>query len=113
MPFVRVLLVLVFGLAMVGPEAHHCPVHDQHASAPAGPSHHANGPDHQQASNKLCTCPQACCPVPAFTVAERPVPWTLTSAPTIVVAFDAPRPLSLARRKHLQPPALAPPIALS
>lgn len=105
----RVFFVLVFGLAMVGPEAHHCPVHDQHAPAPA---HHQTSGEHQQQSQHLCTCPQACCPVSvAVTLPQPIVSWTLTPSATLVVVAESPSAVDLAPRKHLQPLAHAPPIA--
>ena len=106
MKLLRVLLVLVFGLAMAGPEAHECPVHDQHA-----PAHHQPGGEHQQQpTHTLCTCPQACTPATAaIAEPEAPAAWIVASA-TIRVAlgetFSAP---ALTPNKHLQPPALAPP----
>jgi len=106
----RFFFVLAFGLAMVGPEAHHCPVHDQHAPAPA--SHHQQGGDHQQASHKLCTCPQACCPV-TTAVAIVPQSWTLT-APLARLSAQSPAVrVIVAARKHLQPLAQAPPAPIT
>ncbi|HWC73804.1 MAG TPA: hypothetical protein VG454_07685 [Gemmatimonadales bacterium] len=107
MRFVRVVLALVFSLAMAGPESHACPIHGGHQGVPA--SHHQSRNDHHKSSH--CTCPQACCPAactPALVV--PPVIWSARIP--AVRFFDAdraaPAPL-LATRKHLLPPAIAPP----
>src|SRR2546425_7942679 len=103
MRLLRVVLALVFGLAMAGPETHACPVHS------AAPAHHQGGGGHQQKAGH-CTCPQACCP--AGVAVSMPTPtamWTTVPLPVVVVGVAASHPLLLPSRKHLLPFALAPP----
>jgi hypothetical protein len=105
MRFLRIVLVLVFGLAMAGPETHACPVHN------AAPAHHQDGGHQQKAGH--CTCPQACCPasvgVPIPTTNSS---WTAVPLPVAVVDVEASRSPLLPSRKHLLPLALAPPHTL-
>jgi len=106
MRFLRVVLALVFGLAMAGPETHACPVHS------ATPAHHQDGSHQQKAGH--CTCPQACCPAGvAVSMPATTASWTAVSPPVVVVAVEASRPLLLPSRKHLLPFALAPPQLLA
>jgi|SRR6266571_8771854 len=103
MRLVRLVLALVFGLAMAGPEAHACPVH----SAP--PAHHQDGGHQQKAGH--CTCPQACCPAGvAVSMPATPASWTARPLPVVVVDVEASRLLLLPSRSHLLPFALAPPL---
>jgi len=105
MRFLRVVLALVFGLAMAGPETHACPVHS------AAPAHHQDGGHQQKAGH--CTCPQACCP--AGVAVSMPTPtarWTAVPLPVVVFEVQASHPLLLPVRKHLLPLALAPPHTL-
>jgi hypothetical protein len=105
MRFVRVVLALVFGLAMAGPESHACPVHS------AAPAHHQDS--HQQKAGH-CTCPQACCPAGvAVSMPTLTASWTAVPPPVVVVAVEASSPLLLPSRKHLLPFALAPPQLLA
>jgi len=103
MRFVRIVLALVFGLAMVGPEAHACPIHDQ------GPTHHQHSSSQHQRAH--CTCPQACCPAGVSVSLPMQVA-TWTGAPLAVVAVDLQvvHPRILPSRTHLLPFALAPPL---
>jgi len=99
----RVVLALVFGLAMAGPETHACPVHS------AAPAHHQDGGHQQKAGH--CTCPQACCPAGvAVSMPATTASWTAVPLPVVVVAVEASRPLLLPSRTHLLPFALAPPL---
>jgi hypothetical protein len=102
MRLLRVVLALVFGLAMAGPETHACPVHS------AAPAHHQDGGHQQKAGH--CTCPQACCPAGvAVSTPTRSTSWTAVPLPVLVVADEVSHPLVLPSRKHLLPFALAPP----
>src|SRR6185437_16565861 len=106
MRFMRVVLALVFGLAMAGPETHACPVHS------AAPAHHQDGGHQQKAGH--CTCPQACCPAGvAVSMPATTASWTAVPLPVVVVAVEASRPLLLPSRTHLLPFALAPPQLLA
>src|SRR5262245_6930 len=102
MRFVRVVLALVFGLAMAGRETHVCPVHS------AAPAHHQGS--HQQQSKAHCTCPQACCPATPPT-ALRPAAPLWRPAPARLRALDPDllESFLLPSRKRVLPPALAPP----
>jgi len=108
MRFVRVVLALVFGLAVAGPETHACPVH---SATPA--SHHQNaGNGHQEAAH--CTCPQACCP--SGVGLSLPLPssgWSAVAAPVVEVDLSAVAPTFLPSRTYLLPFALGPPHPLS
>jgi hypothetical protein len=102
MRFLRMVLALIFGLAIAGPETHACPVHS------AAPAHHQNSGHRQKAGH--CTCPQACCP--AGVAVSMPAPtasWTAVPLPLVAVHVDAARPLLPPSRQHLLPFALAPP----
>jgi hypothetical protein len=100
----RIVLTLVFGLAMVGPEAHACPIHDQ---APAGAHHQHSSSNHQRAH---CTCPQACCPAGVTVSMPATVStWSAVPLPVIAVDVDADRATVLPSRKRFLPFALAPP----
>jgi hypothetical protein len=107
MRFVRVVLALVFGLAMAGPETHACPVH---SDAPVAGHHQGagGGGGHQEKAH--CTCPQACCPT-AQTVSLPPpeARWVAASAPVLAVDLESVHPVVLLARKHFLPFALAPP----
>jgi hypothetical protein len=104
MRFLRVVLALVFGLAMAGPETHACPVHT------AAPAHHQDGGGgHQKTSH--CTCPQACCPAGvSLSIPTTVSSWSAAPLPVIVVDVDADRSTVLPSRKRLLPFALAPPL---
>jgi hypothetical protein len=110
MRFVRVVLALVFGLAMVGPETHACPIH---SAAPAGHQHATTG--HQESgtpSGAHCTCPQACCPSGVgLSLPATPVAWSLAAGPVIAVNNDAATPFFLPSRDFLLPFALGPPLS--
>ena len=112
------LLALSFGLAMVGPDAHQCSVHDQPATAAGAPSHATHAPvshdTHQGGGHQHCTCPQACCPI-GIGVALMPTSVRLVPA-LAPVWHDAPVfALAVPRgaAPHLLPFALAPPHALA
>jgi len=103
MRFLRVVLALVFGLAMAGPETHACPVHS------AAPAHHQDGGHQQKAGH--CTCPQACCPVAvSLSIPPTVSSWSATPLPVIAVDVDVDRSTILPSRKRLLPFALAPPL---
>jgi len=108
MRFLRVVLALVFGLAMAGPETHACPVH----GAPAAPVHHQGGGGHQKTSH--CTCPQACCPAGVSVSVPTPVSaWSARPLPVLFVDVATTYAVLLPSRKHFLPFALAPPLALA
>jgi hypothetical protein len=109
MRFVRVLVALVFGLAMAGPETHACPVHS--AAPPLG-SHHQQSGDHQQTAH--CTCPQACCPsaVSAHALASS-VTWTVPALPQRFADADSPVSFYVVAIEHAHPFALGPPHSLA
>ena len=113
MRIMRVVLALAFGLAMAGPEAHECPVHDTHAFPSAPASHHdASAPGHQDAA--LCTCPQACCPVGVGVSLPQPSDsWFVSPQLTRFPVVPTSHTLLLSPRKHFLPFALAPPHALA
>jgi len=99
----RLVLTLVFGLAMVGPETHACPVHS------AAPAHHQDSGSHQKSSH--CTCPQACCPAGvSVSIATPTASWTADPLPVVLVDVAASRPILLPAREHFLPFALAPPL---
>ena len=102
MRYIRIVLALIFGLAMAGPETHACPVHS------ATPAHHQDGGGHQKAGH--CTCPQACCPAGvAVSIPTTTSSWSAAPLPVIAVDIDRVRPGSLPSRKRFLPFALAPP----
>ncbi|HET8713763.1 MAG TPA: hypothetical protein VFM23_08805 [Gemmatimonadales bacterium] len=103
MRFARVLIALLFGLAVAGPETHACPVHS------ASPGHHqdAGGSHH---SKGLCTCPQACCPSAVSVSLPAPqLGWTASLGPILMVSLDNRHDVVLPSRTHLLPFALPPP----
>ena len=103
MRFLRVVLALVFGLAMAGPETHACPVHT------AAPTHHQDGGHQQKAGH--CTCPQACCPAGvSLSIPTTVSSWSAVPLPVIAVDVDADRSTVLPSRKRLLPFALGPPL---
>jgi hypothetical protein len=108
MRFVRVLLALVFGLAMAGPEMHACPLH---SATPAG--HHQDASSHQdtgESSDALCTCPQACCPTAVnVSLPTPPAGWIAAARPVLTVGLESIQALVLPSRTHFLPFALAPP----
>lgn len=106
MRFLRVVLALVFGLAVAGPETHACPVHN------AAPAHHQDGTAHHKAAH--CTCPQACCPAGVGVSLPTPAPTpTVVPSPVLVVEVAPAHFVYLPSRLHLLPFALAPPHALA
>jgi len=106
---IRMLLTVMFVLAMAGPETHACPIHSSTSHAPA--SHHQSS-GHQKA--EYCTCPQACCPAGGVTAVLAPAPvWSSRTAQVHVVAARRAASVVLPVRKHLQPLAHAPPLALA
>jgi hypothetical protein len=110
MRFVRVVLALVFGLAVAGPETHACPVH---SAPPPKASHHQDaGHGHQETGH--CTCPQACCP--SGVSLSLPLPssgWSAVAAPVVAIDLSSAPPSFLPSRTHLLPFALGPPRALA
>jgi hypothetical protein len=107
---IRVLLTVIFVLAVAGPETHACPIHSSLPGAPV--SHHQDQNSHQKAGH--CTCPQACCPTAVRTaLAVHATSW-LASVPAVqFVDPGSSTSVLLAARKHLLPLALAPPLALA
>jgi len=102
MRYIRIVLALIFGLAMAGPETHACPVHS------ATPAHHQDSGGHQKAGH--CTCPQACCPAGAsVSIPKTTSNWSASPLPVIAVDIDRARPGLLPSRKRFLPFALAPP----
>lgn len=106
-------LALWFGLVMVGPQVHQCPLHDL-PTAPAA-AHTSGHTSHDApASHGHCSCPQACCPTgigvalpaasPRLVAIVAPIATTVPT-PHRVVLPGAPR--------YLLPFALAPPLALA
>jgi hypothetical protein len=107
MRYVRIVLALVFGLAMVGPETHACPIHS--ATAPA---HHQDGGSHQKAGH--CTCPQACCPTAvSVSIPTTVAKWSAAPRPVVVIVLETAQPSQLPARKRLLPFATAPPQLLA
>lgn len=103
MRYLRIVLTFVFGLAMIGPEAHACPIHDQ---TPGG-AHHQHSSNHQRAH---CTCPQTCCPAAvSVSLPTRPVAWTAAPSPVIALDPEVVQPRILPSRARFLPFALAPP----
>jgi len=109
---IRVLLAIVFALAMAGPEMHACPIHSGGPGGDAAASHHQDQSSHQKGGH--CTCPQPCCP--SAVRAVLPPPTALWRAPAQTIRADDPdrsTSVLLPLRKHLLPLALAPPLALA
>ena len=106
-------LALWFGLAMVGPEVHQCPLHDV-VPAPAAAAHAGHASHDAPKGHEHCSCPQACCPAGVAlalpTVTGR---WIATSTPVVVAAVAFPRVVLPRAPRHLLPFALAPPRALA
>jgi hypothetical protein len=107
-------LALWFGLSMVGPEVHQCPLHDL-APATAAAAHASGHASHDTPKgHEHCSCPQACCPagvaLAAAAVADRS-----SAAPTPVVLAELALPRVVLPRapRHLLPFALAPPHTLA
>ena len=93
----RVVLALVFGLAMAGPDTQAC-------------NHHGNG--HHQETHR--SVPQACCPADVrVSIPTPPSSWTVAPLPIVVVDSDAVHTRFLPARKRLLPFALAPPQLLA
>lgn len=100
------VLALWFGLTMVGPEAHQCPLHDGHASRHA--SHDA------PKSHEHCSCPEACCPTGVvLAVPQVAARWAAAPTPLVLAEVAAPRVVLPRAPRHLLPFALAPPYALA
>ena len=108
---VGVALALAFGIAMAGPETHQCPVHDSHSATAGTAAHHdASSSQHEQTSQKHCTCPQAGCPVGA--VAAMPATtasWVAAPLATHVFTLIYHEAALPGAPKHLLHSALAPP----
>jgi len=76
MRVLRIVLTLVFGLVVAGPETHACPVHDQ---MPTHAHHQHSSSQHQRAH---CTCPQTCCPAAvSVSLPARVAQWTAAPSP--------------------------------
>ncbi|HLZ44057.1 MAG TPA: hypothetical protein VKQ05_00085 [Gemmatimonadales bacterium] len=102
MRFSRVVLALVFGLAMAGPESHASAAHLK-------PIHHHGG--HQPGSH--ADCPQACCPPCVSVSLPTPIPsWSAAPAALMLIGIDVATRGVLPARARLLPFALAPPLHL-
>jgi hypothetical protein len=101
----RLLLALVFTLAMAGPETHACTIHTN-IPGTAG-AHHQDQGHHQKASQ--CTCPQACCPPAVNAVLAPAAAWIAPHSIVHVAEANAWTSPLLSARKHILPLALAPP----
>ena len=101
----RLVLALVFGLVMAGPEVHACPVHDAHLAGAA--AHHHAGPHAQHAR---CTCHPACCPVGIIVAAPAAATWTPLPPPLVWWNLSPNLERFLPARPHVLPFALAPPL---
>jgi len=101
MLFPRIVLALVFSLAMAGPETHACPLHS------AAPAHHQGSHQHSKSG---CTCPQACCPTAApVALPTTASAWKAAPRPLLVLDPDQLNSIVLPSRKHVRPLAQAPP----
>jgi len=97
MRFPRVVLALVFGLAMAGPDTQAC-------------NHHGSA-HHKQTHSTL---PQACCPADVrVSIPTPPSSWTAVPLAIVVVDADPVYLPVLPARRRLLPFALAPPLALA
>src|SRR6185436_6605190 len=107
-------LALWFGLAMVGPEVHQCPVHDV-ASVPTAAAHAAGHASHDAPQgHPHCTCPQACCPIgvgPVLPAAS--VRWSGSAAEIPDAGPAMHRVILPSAPRYLLPFALATPPALA
>jgi hypothetical protein len=96
MRFLRVVLALVFGLAMASPEQPSC-------------THHQDGAAHHKAAHT--TAAQACCPASVSpSVPHLAASWVAAPPPVLVVDVDLSSPGVIPIRKRLLPFALAPPL---
>lgn len=104
-------LALWFGLVMIVPEVHHCPLHDV-APGTAPTAAHASGHTSHDApkGHEHCSCPQICSAGGAgVALPGTSLRWTTVAAP---VAEGAPvlyRVVVPRAPRHLLPFALAPP----
>jgi hypothetical protein len=112
-------LALWFGLAMVGPEVHQCPLHDvAAATSHAGHAGHAatppDAPGAPAGRHQHCTCPQACCPVGVGVAMPAPLlRWTVAAVRVIDAIAALHRAALPGSPAHFLPFALAPPRALA
>src|SRR6185503_15285552 len=106
MRVLRVVLALVFGLAVAGPETHACPVH----SATHAPAHHQDTRGHQETAH--CTCPQPCCPTPLGASLPASAAWIVTPGTVFAVEYAAAPAALLPSRAHVLPFAIGPPSSL-
>jgi hypothetical protein len=106
-------LALWFGLAMVGPELHQCPLHDA-PSAPAAGAHAGHGSHDAPQQHQHCSCPQACSTVGVgVALPGTSFRWTAVAAPVATTAPVFYRVVLPTAPRHLLPFALAPPRALA
>jgi hypothetical protein len=106
-------LALWFGLAMVGPEVHQCPLHDV-PTAPAAATHAGHASHDAPQNHQHCTCPQACCPVGVGIALPRTsFRWTAVATPVVTFAPAVYRVVLPTAPDHLLPFATAPPRALA
>jgi len=108
-------LALWFGLAMVGPQVHQCPLHDV-APATAAAVAHASGHASHDApkGHEHCSCPQVCCAVGAgVALPGTSFQWTTIAAPVTTAVPVLYRVVLPPAPHHLLPFALAPPQPLA
>jgi hypothetical protein len=108
MRFLRVVLALVFGFAVAGPEAHACPVH----SATHAPAHHQDAGSHQETAPVHCTCPQPCCPTALGASLPASAAWVVSPGAVLVVEYAAAPAALFPSRAHVLPFAIGPPVSL-
>ena len=107
----RLVLALVFTLAMAGPETHACPIHSKIPGAADAHHQDQGGGHHEKASH--CTCPQACCPPGVTAVLSPGTTWIAPNSVVQVAEADLWTSPLLSARKHILPLALAPPPPLA
>jgi len=113
--FLAASLALWFGLAMVGPEVHQCPLHDVASpTAPATATHAGHTSHDAPQQHQHCSCPQACSAVGVGVALPGTSPrWTATAAPVATTAPVLYRVALPTAPRHLLPFATAPPHALA
>lgn len=106
-------LALWFGLAMVGPEVHQCPLHDV-PTAPAAVAHTGHASHDAPQGHQHCSCPQACCSVGVgVALPGTSVRWTAAVPPVATIAPVLYRVVLPTAPRHLLPFATAPPHTLA
>jgi len=106
-------LALWFGLVMVGPQVHQCPLHDV-PTAPTAAHTSGHASHDGSASREHCSCPQACCPTGVGAALPAPTGrLTTVAAPVTITAPTFYRLVPPTAPRYLLPFALAPPHALA